>query len=124
MRLYSCNCCVVYHCVEGVLMNVMEDNDWDFWEDEAKITCIPYSSRIDEDMLNTLKLIAEEKFNHEIAEILNLTPQYVELMQSIFCHAGWCEYGTSPRGCWIDHSKNKEELIDKYNYYFKRRWKL
>jgi len=101
----------------------MSDNqEWDFWEDEAKINCVAYNSQIDQDLINIFKLISEGKFNTKIAKELDLPDQYVELMQSILCHADWCDYGTSPRGCWIDHKKDKLELIEKLEKYYFNRW--
>jgi glucan biosynthesis protein len=100
----------------------MNEDEWHFWSDEAKLSCVGYSSRLDYDALNVLKGIAEKKYNTDIAQELGLPEQYVELLQSIFCSVDWCEYGTSPRGCWIDPSKDADELIAKFERYYRDRW--
>lgn len=98
-------------------------SEWDFWDDEAELHCVGYNSQIDEDMLAVLKGIAAKKFNSDIAAELGLPEQYVELMQSIFCSVGWAEYGTSPRGCWIDPTHDAGSLIAKYDAYVQKRWR-
>jgi hypothetical protein len=97
-------------------------DDWNFWGDTAKLSCVGYNGAIDHDALGVLRGIAAGKFCDDIATELNLPRQYVELLQSIFCSVGWADYGTSPRGCWIDPDHKGEELIGAYAAYMKRRW--
>lgn len=97
-------------------------DDWDFWDKTAKLSCVGYSQAIDEDALAVLRGIAARKFCDVIAAEQNLPRQYVEMLQSIFCSVGWADYGTSPRGCWIDCRHNAEELISAFEAYVKRRW--
>ena len=100
------------------------EDTWDFWEDEAAIDCVSYNARIDIDAYQVLQGIALGHGNKQIADDLKLPEQYVELLQSIFCSVGWCDYGTSPRACWIDHRHSKDELVEKYAKYIERRWSL
>ena len=97
------------------------DHEWDFW-DEANIRCASYNSEIDHDFLAVLREIHAENYCDDIAKKLSLPSQYVELIQSIFCSMDWCEYGTSPRACFIDPSLNGEELIAKLEAYIKREY--
>lgn len=99
-----------------------DDDEWDFW-DNAKTHCIGYNAQIDSDALNVLRGIAAKKFNTEISKDLELPPQYVELLQSIFCSMDWCEYGTSPRGCWIIHKLVPGDLISKMVLFYEQSWK-
>ncbi len=86
--------------------------------------CVGYDEQIDIDFLNVLMLIKEKISYYEIAKRLELPEQYIELIQSIFCSAGWCEYGTSPRACWIAHDYKLEyppfDLIEKFKVHMLR----
>lgn len=102
----------------------MDEFGWDFWE-EVGLSCVSYNSQIDEDALAVLKGIRANKYNTEIAAELGLPAQYVELLQSIFCSAGWCEYGTSPRGCWLkeyDDAK-ADAMVAKFEAYVRNMWR-
>jgi hypothetical protein len=99
-----------------------QEDEWDFWTDEAELGCVGYNSEIDTDALAVLKAIQAGKFNSDIATELGLPTQYVELLQSIFCSVGWGEYGTSPRGCWIAHEHDANALVTKFEAYVERRW--
>ena len=101
--------------------NSSEEKLFDFWE-EANTKCLSYNSEIDKDLINVFKLICEEKYNSDIAKILNLSPQYVEVFQSILCGMGWCSYGSSPRGCWVNVELSKKELIDKLEKWYFEKW--
>lgn len=108
----------IHYVHEGVTY----DREWDFWEDACKIYCVPYDKAIDDDLLAVLKGIALKKYNTDIAKELGYPPQYVELLQSILCSADWCDYGTSPRGCWIRHDLDADALIAKLERDIARRW--
>jgi len=97
------------------------DDEWDFW-DEVGLDCVSYNSRIDTDALAVLRLIAAKKGNGTIAAELGLPEQYVELLQSIFCSMGWCDYGTSPRTCFIDPTRDGAELIARLEKYMNDQW--
>jgi hypothetical protein len=99
----------------------MEYNEFDPWE-EFGLRCVNYNSQIDEDMINVMKCIKNKKYNSDIAVELNLSEQYVELLQSILCSKNICEYGTSPRGCWFMHSIDADEYINKWQEYYKNNW--
>jgi hypothetical protein len=96
---------------------------WAFWED-AKISCASYNAQIDLDALNVLLCIRGKMFNSTIAAKLNLPDQYVELIQSIFCSADWCEYGGSPRGCWmLPHDDiGRDARVKKFAAYVFGKW--
>lgn len=96
-------------------------DDWDFWTDEVKsLHCVGYNSKIDYDALAVLEGIQFKEYCTEIATKTGLPAEYVELLQSIFCSAGWAEYGTSPRGCWL--TKSGETGISKFAAYVEARW--
>lgn len=61
-------------------------------------------------------------FVTDIAKKTGLSESHVELYQYIFCSAGWCDYGTSPRGCFPDHSIDFDELVRKWETYYRLRW--
>lgn len=105
--------------------------DWDGayfdpWE-AIGLRCCSYNSEIDRRAIDVLREIARPEFTYcnDIAEKLELSPVEVELWQGIFCSANWCEYGTSPRGCWIVHDHGPdfgERLIAAWEAYFERKW--
>lgn len=98
------------------------DDAWDFWE-EADMLSLSYNSEIDENLIDVFKLICLKEFNSDIAEKLKLPRQYVEVLQGIFCDIGWCDYGTSPRGCWVDLNLDKDKLIKKLENWYSEKWK-
>jgi hypothetical protein len=99
-----------------------EQEEPDFWE-LVGLHCVGYNSQIDEDALAVLKGIAVGKYCTDIANELGLPAQYVELLQSIFCSADWCEYGTSPRGCWINPKLDAGAVVDWFEGYVQRQWR-
>lgn len=104
--------------------NVEDENGpyWDPWS-ALGISCASYSSQIDADAIHILKAIASRQFNSDIAVMLGLPEQYVELLQSIFCSAGWCDYGTSPRGCFPAMDWNEfQAIISAWEAYYDRQW--
>lgn len=98
-----------------------EDDDYNFWYEEFNLIAA-YNGQIDLDFQNVLRCISEKKFSTEIAKELNLTPEYVELVQTMFCNINWCEYGTSPRGCWIIHNIKYEDLDAKLKEHYYNHW--
>lgn len=100
----------------------MDDPEWDFWADEADMGAISYNAQIDLDLLAVLKGIAAKKYCTDIAAELGLPDRYIELLQSILCSVGWCDYGTSPRGCWIDGDHDADALIIRLGRYVNEQW--
>lgn len=97
------------------------DDDFSFWHRLGLSN--PYNKRIDDDVLAVLKAVAVEgAFNDGVAKDLGLPEQYVEMIQTLLCDIGWCEYGTSPRGCWID-GPHPQAVIAWLEADIARRWK-
>lgn len=99
-----------------------DEGGWDFWLHEAKLACVGYSSGIDYHLIAVWRGIMANKFSTQIAEELNLSGEYVELLQSIFCSADWAEYGTSPRGCWPVYKSDPQAQLEKLLKWYKFRW--
>lgn len=98
------------------------DNDvWDFW-DSVGLVCAGYDSSQDMDLINVFKETAKDKHWYvDIAESLSLDVSYVRLLIEILCSAGFCEYGTSPRGAWAipsDYASNLDKLL----LWYKIKW--
>jgi hypothetical protein len=116
-----------------------EDDHGEYWDpwDVMRVPLGGYSSEVDGDVIRVLRAIRTGLANSradnaghgfyctEIAEALGLAPSHVELLQYMFCSAGWCEYGTSPRGCWFVHDKGEnfgDRLIEAWEAYYLRHW--
>lgn len=103
-----------------------EDGDGDYWDpwETLGLSCCNYSSEIDQQAIDVLRMIGLPDFTYctDIAERTGMTPAHVELFQSIFSSAGWCEYGTSPRGCWPIDRDGFPALIAAWEAYFERQW--
>jgi hypothetical protein len=95
--------------------------EWDFW-DEVGLHCAGYSSQIDEDLIKVFLGIRRGWNTREIAQHFTLDGRYVELLQYAFCSIGWADYGTSPRGCYIDPDHDAEELQMKLLKWFVANW--
>lgn len=101
--------------------NDFDEECWDFWE-SVGITCGGYDSQQDLDVINVFKETSKSPHWHiNIAKNLNLDTRYVTLIMEILCSAGFCEYGTSPRGSWAIHDKYQENL-NKLEDWYNRRW--
>lgn len=94
---------------------------WDPWE-ALGLRCCSYNSAIDHEALCVLRGIQEGKYCSGIATEYGMSESHVELLQSIFCSAGWCEYGTSPRGCWPIDREGFPALIEAWDAYYERQW--
>lgn len=99
---------------------ITETTTYSFW-DEPNLKPYSYDSQIELDMLNVLVGMAARKYNTDIAAVLGLPPQYVELIQYMFCSVGWAEYGTSPRGAWLLHGR-EHEFIKKFRQHIHNQW--
>lgn len=95
---------------------------FDPWE-ALGIRTASYSEQIDLDCIAVLKGIAAKQYCTDIAAANSLPPAYVELLQSLFCNAGWAEYGTSPRGCWPQWGTDFSGLIAAWEAYAERQWR-
>lgn len=109
-----------------------EDEDGPYWDPWTAlgISCGGYSSAVDSEAIAVLRAIRhgveESRYVTGIAAATGLSEGHVELWQYIFCSADWCEYGTSPRGCWIVHDHGDDfgdRLIAAWEAYYERQWK-
>ena len=63
-----------------------------------------YNAAVDEHIILVLEAMLEGKFfSSTIAKEQGWPEEYAELISYIVCKAGIGEYGTSPRGAWVDH---------------------
>ena len=71
--------------------------------DVVELSCGGYNGAVDDDIWAVLKYIESDNdsFVTNMAKALKLDKNYVELIQYILCGADLCEYGSSPRGCWL-----------------------
>lgn len=97
---------------------------WDPW-DALGLSCCSYNSELDRAAIEVLRLLAGDDFVYctDIAERTGLSPLMVEMLQGIFCSANWCEYGTSPRGCWPIDREGFSALVTAWEAYYQRHWK-
>lgn len=84
----------------------------------------PYSAGIDLDIYRVAKEIGRPGFKYmtEIAEATGLEENYVELIQTLLCAADWCNYGTSPRGCFPDDDNVYPQLLEQLKSYIAKKW--
>jgi hypothetical protein len=108
---------------EIIRPNAEDENGkyWDPWE-ALGLPCCSYNSDIDENALAVLRGMESATYATDIAERTGMSPAHVELLQSIFCSAGWGEYGTSPRGCWPIDRDGFPALIAAWEAYYERQW--
>lgn len=127
------------HCNQGEWRDSCKYGDsqdcpacWNPW-DAMGIALGGYNSEVDDNALAVLRAIRDGvkrgreggkygNFVTEIVKVTGLNETHVELWQYIFCSAGWCDYGTSPRGCFPDHGIDFDELIVKWERYYQFRW--
>lgn len=94
---------------------------WDPWE-AIEIHCGGYNSEVDADAIAVLKAIRNGGYVSHIAKETGLSEAHVELWQYIFCSADWCDYGTSPRGCFPMPGIDFPALIAAWETYYERSW--
>lgn len=101
-----------------------EDQDGEYFDpwQALGLHCSAYSSTTDEAAIAVLKGIRDKLYSTDIAERAKLDETLVELLQEIFCSADWCEYGTSPRGCWFIEDGFGDRIITAWEAYYKRHW--
>ena len=113
-----------------------EDENGEYWDpwDALGVRCGGYSSAIDDDALAVLKAIRDgaasrhsggefTNYTTDIAAKTGMSATHVELWQYLFCSADWCDYGTSPRGCFPNYDIDFDALIAAWEAYYERRWK-
>ena len=85
-----------------------DEGDYDAGADIWEILgLMSYNGQVDEDFIYVIEAMLESVdagFTTSIAERTGWPPEYPELIKYILCSCGLAEYGTSPRGAWIDHS--------------------
>lgn len=91
-------------------------NSISIWETgfDNELNSLTYNGEIDQDIINVLKETAHpvDFFYTKIADRLSLNPRYVELILHYLSELDLVDYGTSPRGSWINENGKKYlELI-------------
>lgn len=112
------------NAIDIIRPNAKDENGdyWDPWE-ALGLDCMSYNSEIDTAAINVLKGIASEKrYTTDIASKYKIDPLLVEFLQSIFSGSNWCEYGTSPRGCWPIDRDGFHLIIEAWEAYYERHW--
>jgi hypothetical protein len=109
----------------GTPESLSEAEAWDFWEAAGGI-CGGYNSTIDADLIRVFiesdsRVEGRSVYSTDIAKRLGLAESYVELLKYILSGAGFCDYGTSPRGAWADHGR-QDELRAKLLAWYERDW--
>jgi len=110
----------------------MEGPFWDPWI-AMGVQCGGYSAGVDLDAIEVLRAIRDGvaagrsggeygNFVTDIAERTGLSRTHVELYQYMFCSVNWCDYGTSPRGCFPEYGFDFDGLIEAWCKYYVRRW--
>ena len=61
-----------------------------------------YNSDIDDDIINVMRGIRDGLFCTDIAAKYAMSPSHVELIQAILIGADIADYGTSPRGSFVN----------------------
>jgi hypothetical protein len=99
-----------------------------------RIHCGGYGSEVDLDVIRVLRAIAVGSRNcieglegpkgyvTDIAEQTGMSASHVELIQYMLCSADWCDYGTSPRGCFPNWDGDFEALIAAWEKYYEQQW--
>ncbi|HEY1605579.1 MAG TPA: hypothetical protein VGF77_08260 [Allosphingosinicella sp.] len=121
------------------MSDVALDDNWDDPWVDLGVPLGGYSSSVDDDILAVLKAIRDGSrrlrqnedgpgnYVTDIAKVTGLSESHIELIQYIFCSCDWCDYGTSPRGCFPNWERFDDDgfdaLISRFEAYYRRRWK-
>lgn len=98
-----------------------EEREWDFWE-YVGLQCAGYGSRSDANLIRVFEQTRlENSWFEDIAQRLELSKDYVELLMEILCSADFCEYGTSPRGAWAVRDTSEQNSA-RLKEWFERKW--
>ncbi|MGO7273906.1 hypothetical protein ACCT18_01210 [Rhizobium ruizarguesonis] len=62
-----------------------------------------YNSDIDDDILNVMRGVRDRMYCSDIATKYGMSPSHVELIQALLIGAALADYGSSPRGSFINH---------------------
>lgn len=110
--------------VASIILPNEDDEHGDYWNPWVAlgIGCGGYRGDGDQNALAVLRGINVHLYSTDIAERTGLASSHVELLQEIFCSANWCEYGTSPRGCWPIDREGFPLLIEAWEQYYERHW--
>lgn len=79
------------------------DQGADIWE---ILGLFSYNGQLDLDFIYVIESMLKDTdtgYASAIAERKGWPPEYPELIKNLLCKCGLAEYGTSPRGAWIDH---------------------
>lgn len=79
---------------------------------------------IDIDLLNVYSCVYQEMFCSEIILKLKLEQDYVELLLTILCSVDLLDYGTSPRGSFINDEYDFETTYQLMKDDIIERWEL
>lgn len=84
---------------------------FDPWE-ALELPLASYNGAVEVDILVVLEGLLAGRYNSDISDRSGMTESHVELIQYMLCESNVCDYGTSPRGCWIVHGlKNDVEAL-------------
>lgn len=90
------------------------------------VHCGGYGGDVDWDIIRVLRIIGgpreSSRYNLDIAKETGLAPNHVELIQYLLCSADWCDYGTSPRGCFPNYGNDFAALIAAWEGYYVHHW--
>ena len=91
----------------------------------AGVGCGGYNSDVDDLLIRIVELIVVEGpiFCDAIAREVGESPQFVELVQYVLCSAEWCEYGTSPRGCFAMPGLDGARLLKSMREWREEHWR-
>jgi len=84
-----------------------------------------YGSAVDLLAIAVLRAIDEGLACGDIADRLDLSPDHVDLFQTMFTAAGWCVVEIKPCGCRINPAHGEDfgaRLIAAWEEYHRRRW--
>lgn len=94
---------------------------WDMWE-ALGVPNGGYSSAVDLDVIKVMICIRDKMYGPDIAAKLGMSNSHVELIQYMLCSVDWCEYGSSPRGCFPNGQENFERLLKACEDYYVHQW--
>jgi hypothetical protein len=100
-----------------------DEDEFDMWN-ELGVPCGGYSSRIDFLVIEIMKNLQFPILPYvtDIAKKLEVSEDFVELVQYILCSKDLFEYGVSPRGCFPKSYDQVKEFIEKCEEQYKKLW--
>lgn len=96
---------------------------YDPWEALGLLSA--YDSEMDRDAIYVLEGILIGGGCSNIAAAIGLSDSHVQLLQHVFCRAGWADYGTAPRYCYPNHEEavSIEDRIANWRRYYAVEWR-